>query len=217
MITERDGRGLRNARIMGRVVLGLSILVLLAFGVLRIMDMTGSPAPTDDFGIRYARHRWVALIHIVPGLLYIALVPLQFVSHIRERRIGFHRWLGRVLVVCAAVSGIFALAAAFILPAFAGITTQSATVFFGAIYLISLAKAYSHIRHKRERLHHQWMIRVVAIAMGVASIRLYILVFTAGFGMGFEEVFGASFWLGLGTNLLIAEVWISRGSEHIIR
>ena len=61
------------------------------------------------------------------------------------------------------------------------------------------------------------MIRALAIAMGVASIRLYILVFTAGFGMGFEEVFGASFWLGLGTNLLIAEVWISRGSEHIIR
>ena len=35
--------------------------------------------------------------------------------------------------------------------------------------------------------------------------------------MDFEEVFGASFWLGLGANLLIAEVWISRSGEHIIR
>jgi hypothetical protein len=155
--------------------------------------MTGSPPPADDFGVRYARHPWVALIHIVPGLLYLTLVPLQFVSRIRDRHIRFHRWLGRVLAVAAVISGVFAIAAAFRLPAYAGFATLTATVFFGLIFLGSLAKAIIHIRHKRETLHHQWMIRVLAIAMGVATIRLYILIFTQVFGMDFEAVFGASF------------------------
>jgi hypothetical protein len=172
--------------------------------------MTGDPGPTDAFGVRYVQHPWVALIHILPGLMFLILVPLQFVARIRRQNIGLHRWLGRVLIVCAAISGVFALAAAFIFPAYAGITTQSATVFFGVIYLVALAKAYVHIRHKRERLHHQWMIRAVALAMGVASIRIYIGLFTGLAGMDFEEVFGASFWLGLGTNLLIAEIWINQ-------
>ena len=119
------------------------------------------------------------------------------------------RGLGRILATCAAISGLFALVANFRFPAFGGISTQAATVFFGAIFLFSLTKAIRHIRRKEVRLHREWMIRTFALAMGVASIRVFIGLFTALLELGLEEVFGVSFWLGFGVNLLAAEVWIN--------
>lgn len=200
---------LKIMRTVGWTAIALSIVILLVFTAIRLTDMTRDPAQTDAFGVRYVEHPWVALLHIVPGLLFLMLAPLQFVARIRRQHIGLHRGLGRVLAACAVVSGLFALMAGFRFPAFGGISTQSATVFFGIIFLFSLAKAIRHIRRKEVSLHREWMIRVFALALGVASIRVFIALFTRLLDLGFEEVFGTSFWLGLGVNLLVAEVWIN--------
>jgi len=197
-------------RTLGWAVVVLSVVILLVFAGIRLVDMTQDPPPTDAFGGRYAQHPSVALLHIVPGLLFLTLAPLQFVARIRRRRIGFHRGLGRLLVLCAAISGLFALVASFRLPAFGGTSTHAATVFFGSIFLFSLAKAVRHIRRKEVRRHREWMIRTFALAMGVASIRVFIGLFTALSDLDLEEAFGTSFWLGFSTNLVAAEVWINQ-------
>ena len=114
-----------------------------------------------------------------------------------------------MLVTCGALSGVFALVASFRFPAFGGISTQAATLFFGAIFLFSLAKAFRHIRRREIDLHREWMIRVFALAMGVATIQVFIGLFQAIGGLGIEEVFGTTFWLGFGVNLVVAEVWIN--------
>lgn len=196
-------------RTLGWIAIVLSVIILLVFAASRLADMTQNPPPTDAFGVRYVQHWWVALLHMVPGLLFLTLAPLQFVARIRQRRIGLHRGLGRMLAICAAISGLFALVVNFRLPAFGGISTQAATVFFGAVFLFSLAKAIRHIRRKEVRLHREWMIRTFALAMGVASIRVFLGLFTALSDLGVEEVFGTSFWLGFSVNLLVAEVWIN--------
>lgn len=193
----------------------LSVLILLVFAALRLADMTRGSSPADAFGVRYVHHPEVALLHMVPGLLFLTLAPLQFVARIRQRRIGLHRRLGWMLATCAALSGLFALVVNVRLPAFGGISTQAATVFFGAIFLFSLAKAIRHIRRKEVRLHREWMIRTFALAMAVASIRVYVGLFTALAGRDFAEVFGTSFWLGFSTNLLVAEVWINHTRAQV--
>jgi hypothetical protein len=43
----------------------------------------------------------------------------------------------------------------------------------------------------------------------VASIRVFVGLFTGMLDFGFEEVFGTSFWLGFSVHLLVAEVWIN--------
>ena len=53
----------------------LSTIVLFVFGALRLRETFGAPPATDAFGIRHVNYPWVALIHIIPGLLYLALVP----------------------------------------------------------------------------------------------------------------------------------------------
>lgn len=171
--------------------------------------MTQDPPPTDPFDIRYVQHPRVALLHIIPGVLFLTLAPLQFVARIRQRRIGLHRGQGWALAICAALSGLLALVINFRLPAFGGISTQAATVFFGVIFLFSLAKALRHIRRNEVRLHREWMIRTYALAMGVASIRIFLGLSTALTDLGMEKTFGTSFWLGFSVNLLLAEVWIN--------
>ena len=198
-----------TTRTLGWVAIVLSVMVLLLFGAIRLADMTQDPPPTDAFGVRYVEHPSLALLHMVPGLLFLTLAPLQFVARIRQRRIDLHRGLGRMLAICAAISGLFALVINFRFPAFGGISTQAATVFFGAVFLFSLTKALRHIRRKEVHLHREWMIRTFALAMGVASIRVFIGLFMALSELGIEEVFGTSFWLGFGVNLLVAEVWIN--------
>src|ERR1700732_765407 len=47
----------------------------------------------------FAAHRLLTFVHIVPASLVIALMPLQFVSRIRERHLALHRWSGRVVIV----------------------------------------------------------------------------------------------------------------------
>lgn len=203
------GRIIRNlTRALGWAAVLLSIVVLLVFAAIRFVDMAQGSSPNDSFGVRYVEHPWVALLHIVPGLLFLVLAPLQFVARLRQRRIHVHRRLGRFLVVCAALSGVFALAAAFRLPAFGGATTQAATGVFGVLFLFSLARAVYHIRRREVHWHRQWMIRVFALALGVATIRLVIGLTQAFTDISFEDVFGIAFWLGLGANLLVAEAWI---------
>ena len=201
---------IRVAKFAGWTAIVLSVLIMLLFGTLRMVAMIQNPPSTAVFDIRYVQHMLVAFVHIVPGLLFLSLAPLQFSKRIRQRHISFHRGLGRVLASCALISGVFALVAGFRLPAFGGIATQSATAFFGVIFLFSLVKAIWHIRRKEVRLHREWMIRTFALAMSVATIRVFLVLFTGLAGFSMEEVFGTTFWLGFSVNLLVAEVWINR-------
>jgi len=194
---------------LGWVAVVLSVLILLGSGIARLLLLAQDPPSTDTFDVRYVQHPWVTFFHIVPGLLFLTLAPLQFVARIRQRQIKYHRRMGRVLVTSAAISGGAALVINFLFPAFGGISTQAATVFFFTIFLFSLFKAFSHIRRKEVRLHREWMIRTLALAMGVASIRIFIPLLQVTTGLGMEEVFGTSFWLGFGVNMVVAEVWIN--------
>ena len=208
---------LRFVRVAGWTAIVLSVMIMLAFGMLRMAAMTQSPPAADVFDVRYVQHMLVSFVHIVPGLLFLSLAPLQFSKRVRTRHIRFHRVLGRVLVSCALISGVFALVVGFRLPVFGGIATQSAVAFFGAIFLFSLVKSLWHIRRKEVRLHREWMIRTFALAMGVATIRVSVGLFLNLTGLGFEEVFGTSFWLGFSVNLLVAEVWINHTRVRVGR
>ena len=209
IISEKPNKTMRVAIPLGYFAIAFSAIILLADGANRLSIMLQDSPPTDVFDLRYVQHPWITFLHIVPGLMFLTLGPLQFMARIRQRRISFHRGLGRILVVCAATSGLIALVVNVVFPTFGGISGQAATVFFGAIFLFSLTKAVCHIRRKEVRLHREWMIRAFALAMGVASIRVFIILFRDVSGLELVEAFGTSFWLGFSVNLLVAEVWIN--------
>ena len=49
----------------------------------------------SNFDIRYIQHYFVAGVHLLFGLIVYVFAPFQFMTSIRKRFIGFHRWSGR--------------------------------------------------------------------------------------------------------------------------
>ncbi|MEO0812029.1 MAG: DUF2306 domain-containing protein, partial [Myxococcota bacterium] len=103
----------------------------------------------------------------------------------------------------------FAVAAAWVLPAFGGYLTESANYVIGGLFVASLGIGFRAIRKRDVASHQAWMTRAFAIGLGVATIRVYIGLATGLFRYPFEPSFGFCFWLGLITNVTFAE-WIIR-------
>jgi len=165
-------------------------------------------AVLDDL---FAHYPILTLVHIVPGMLFMVLGPLQFSSTIRARHLRWHRWSGRVFVACGLVIGISALAMSFGMPAIGGVNQAAATTLFGTFFLFALCKAFWHIRRREVALHRQWMIRAFAVGLAVATIRPIIGVFFATSrlsGLTPHEFFGIAFWIGFVLHLIAAEAWI---------
>ncbi|MEQ1758904.1 MAG: DUF2306 domain-containing protein [Vicinamibacterales bacterium] len=197
-----------KSSIVFRAVITFCLLIMVGSTLGRIIVIDGGPPGVDGFGIRYARHPLVTFLHIVPGILFLVLAPLQFVSRIRGSRPQVHRWLGRLLLVCGGLSGIGALLLGVRLPAFGGLTTQVATFVFGITFLVCLGSAYARIRQWQVEAHRAWMIRAFALGLAVATVRITTAVLTLAFALPYPVAFGWSFWIGFSLNLALAELWI---------
>jgi uncharacterized membrane protein len=165
-------------------------------------------AALDDV---FARYPVLTLVHILPGLLFMVLGPLQFSATLRTRHLHWHRWSGRVYLVCSLVIGVSALVMSVAMPPIGGITQAVATTLFALFFLVALGKAYWHVLHREIAQHRAWMIRAFAIGLAVATIRPIIGLFFAT--SRFSELtpdtfFGIAFWIGFVLHLIAAEVWI---------
>jgi uncharacterized membrane protein len=168
-------------------------------------------AQFDALDDLFAHHPILTLVHIVPGLLFMMLGPLQFSPTIRGRHLGWHRLSGRIFVICGVQIGISALVMSFGMPAIGGFNQAAATTLFAIFFLIALCKAFWHIRRREVALHREWMIRAFSVGLAVATIRPIIGMFfaTSRFsGLTPHEFFGVGFWIGFVLHLIAAEAWI---------
>ena len=160
----------------------------------------------------FARYPVLTLIHIIPGLLFITLAPLQFSATIRVRHRRWHRWSGRLVLVCGMVIGVSALVMSVAMPAIGGGLQAAATFVFAVIFLFALVRAWRHILRREIALHREWMIRAFATGLAVATIRPIVGLFFATSrisGLTPEQFFGVAFWIGFILHVIAAEVWIS--------
>jgi uncharacterized membrane protein len=165
-------------------------------------------AALDDL---FAHYPILTLVHIVPGLLFMLLGPLQFSATIRTRHLRWHRRSGRVFVICGVVIGTSALVMSFGMPAIGGFNQAAATTLFATFFLFALCKAFWHIRRRETALHREWMIRAFSVGLAVATIRPIIGMFFATSrlsGLTPHEFFGIAFWIGFVLHLIAAEAWI---------
>ena len=168
----------------------------------------------------FARYPFLTLVHIIPGVLFMILGPLQFSATIRARHLRWHRWSGRVFVVSAMIIGISALVMSFAMPAIGGVNQAAATTLFSILFLIALCKAFWHIRRREIALHREWMIRAFAIGLAVATIRPIVGIFFATSPLTHlspHEFFGIAFWIGFTLHLIAAEAWIRMTAPQFAR
>ncbi len=166
-------------------------------------------AAAMDAGFR--RHPLLTIVHIIPGLLFVVLGPLQFVRTLRSRRPRLHRWTGRIVIASGMIVGTTALVMS---PqmAIGGANETAATMLFAIIFLFALVKAFLFIRQGKVALHREWMIRAFAVGLAVAAVRPIMGVFFATRSITHltpQDFFGTAFWLGFTIQLLVAEIWIN--------
>jgi uncharacterized membrane protein len=182
-------------------------LIMVAVATRRIVHLR---LPAVDLDIGFANHRILTLAHIIPGLAFIALGPFQFMSGLRKRRPGLHRWIGRIFLADAFAVGLTALLMS---PqmAIGGTLESSATFTFAVLFLFALARGFIAIRAGRAAEHRRWVIRAYAIGLSVATVRPIAGVFFATSRITHltpRDFFGFAFWLGFSLSLAAAEAWI---------
>ena len=124
----------------------------------------------------------------------------------------FHRWSGRLLVVAALITGLGGLYFGVLYPS-VGPLEQLIIGLIGTWFLASTIVAYISIRRGQTAKHREWMLRAVASALGISTVRLSVipldLVLTP-MGVRPEIVLVNSFWMGWVIAVLTAEWWIRR-------
>jgi len=161
------------------------------------------PAQMAALDAAFASHSALTLAHIVPATAFVLLIPFVFL-----RRTG-PAWAERLLFPLGAVVGVTAYAMS--AYSIGGWIERSAVLLFNSLFLFSLARAYVYMRRGEHLLKRRWMIRAVAILLGIATTRPVMGIFFASSRWTHLEprqFFGMAFWIGFSINTIAVELWL---------
>ncbi len=151
-------------------------------------------------------NRPIALFsHIVPAIIALALLPLQFSHRLRKAWLGLHRWVGRLYGLSILIGGVAGFSLA--LNTDAGTFAATGFALLAVFWIGTTAYAVYLAMQKRIAEHRRWMIRSAALTLAAVSLRIELPILIALFG--FETGYPMVAWLCWVPNLLIAE-WLLR-------
>lgn len=162
------------------------------------------------FDSRFAEHRLITLLHIVPGGVFLLFAPLQFSLRVRRRFIRFHRWSGRILIVLGLATVVPGLFFGLLMP-YAGAGEAILIAVVSALFLTAVTRAILAVRRGDILRHREWMIRAFAVMIGISTTRVaggLLDVALAPYGLGSEGLFLLALWGGWALTIGPAEVWI---------
>lgn len=155
----------------------------------------------------YAEHGQLTLVHVLPGALFLVVLPLQFSDSVRRNRPALHRWTGRILLTIGIPVALSGLLLGGLSP-FGGLTADTAIFLFGVLFLVALIRGFAAARRRDFLTHREWMLRAAAIGAGIATVRLVAFPLYWLVGGSALALVGPTFWLGLGASAAAAEWWI---------
>ncbi len=151
----------------------------------------------------FASHMALTLAHILPALAFVVLSPLVVFRRFEKARWaeGFVYPLGVVVGLTAYAMSTFAVG---------GWSERSAVLVFDTLFLFSLLRSYLYMREGDAVQKRRWLLRTIAVLLGIATTRPVMGVFfatSARTHLQVEQFFGIAFWIGFSINVLIFEVW----------
>lgn len=151
----------------------------------------------------FSSHPALTIAHIVPALGFVLVAPFALL-----RRFAARKWPGRLLYPL----GILVGATAYAMSAYAvgGWTERSAVLFFDTLFLYSLVRAWLYQSQNQEASRRRWLMRAVAILLGIATTRPVMGFFFAtshATHLGPQQFFGVAFWIGFSINWIVVEYW----------
>ncbi len=193
----------------------IAALLMLSFipitaGAFRLTQLTGG-AEITPANARFFASPLPVVVHIVSATLFAILGAFQFSTGLRRRWPGWHRWTGRLVVLCGLLVGFSGLWMTLFYPhpVGDGVLLSALRLLFGSGMIVSIVLAYTTIRRRNVKQHRAWMMRAYAIGLGAGTQALVLMVGEMIAGkpdeLGRALLMGAA-WV---INLAVAE-WIIR-------
>jgi hypothetical protein len=186
------------------------IVIAVAVVIRRLMALAepprSGPPQLAQLDTAFANHAALTLAHIVPALVFVILAPI-----VVFRKNPRFAWAEQLLFPIGAWVGLTAYAMS--VYSIGGWVERSAVLVFDTLFLFSLLQA---IRYKRQGdllLKRRWLVRSIAILLGIATTRPVMGVFFATSRVTHltpSQFFGLAFWIGFSINTVIVEVWLRR-------
>ena len=198
-----------------RVAMFILAAIGIAMVIRRTLTINGlippfTPPGTAPFDTGFGRHPIITYLHILPGLLFMILGPLQFIPGvIASYQRPSSRWSRRVFLAAAWIVGLSALFMPFMIAPIGGINEAAASMLFALLFLVSLGKTTWYQGNGNQRLYREWLIRAFAIGLAIATIRPIMGLFFAFSGLPPQVFFGTAFWIGFTLHAIVAETWIN--------
>ncbi len=193
---------------------GVAVATRRAVVLMKPGAMNANKNPAAALDDHFAKEKTLTLLHVIPGMIFMVLGPLQFVRNLRAKHPGVHRWSGRIFLTASGVIGLTGLTMA-LRGTIGGWDEKSAILIFGSFFLFALSKALWHVMHREFAQHREWMIRGYAVGLAVATIRpimggFFAVAVLHGQTPRPQNFFGTAFWIGFTAQAAIAEIWIRR-------
>jgi hypothetical protein len=168
-------------------------------------------SPNAALDAVFASHAALTLAHILPAMAFVVVTPFVLL-----RRTGAV-WAEQLFFPLGVIVGITAYA----MSAYpvGGWVEVAAVLLFNSLFLFSLARAYRARRQGDLAEKKRWMLRAVAILLGIATTRPVMGVFFATSRLTHlqpSQFFGLAFWIGFSINTVAIEVWLRSRGFHAL-
>jgi hypothetical protein len=193
------------------VVIGAAAVLRRIFAI--AVPTQGGPPQMAGLDQAFAAHAGLTLAHIVPAILFVLLAPFAVFS-----RFARLRWPERIVFPLGAIVGLTAYAMASY--SVGGWTERSGIYLFDTLFLYSLARAFQHRQRGEVELKRRWLLRSIAILLGIGTARPVMGVFFATSRLTHltpSQFFGIAMWAGFSINLLVFELWIRSADRRSLR
>jgi len=156
----------------------------------------------------FASRTILTLFHIVPALLFVILLPAWFSRTVRNR-VHAHRTITYALFFLGTIIGATAIPLS--MHPTGGLNEAAAAILYDALFLFSLIRAWVLFRSGEWTLHRTWMMRAIAVLLGIATTRPVMGVFFATESVTHlqpQQFFGTAFWIGFTATYIAGEAYL---------
>jgi Predicted membrane protein (DUF2306) len=151
-------------------------------------------------------------LHFATGALLLLMGPVQLLSRVRARWPTLHRWVGRVSVVVAGITGAAGLGFIVVQGTIGGMPMNIGFALYGGLMVLTAVQTIRFARAKELETHRAWALRLYALIIGSWLYRMeYGFLFALVDGAGHTRTFDAridvvmSFFFYL-PNLMLVEL-----------
>lgn len=202
---------------LGAIVLVLGNLLLPVDKIVEAARFVAGSHYADQHTaeVVHGTQRPLLIWHVVPSFVFVVMGMLQLLPAVRRKARGkWHRWIGRffiIMAVGAAVTGTLLSVRA----NYSGWDEIIPSVIFSIALVVFCVMGLIRARQRNFDAHQEWMLLALSSGLGITLARVYLRVFTSATGLPADDFFGTILWMGSGTNLVLALIWL--GERRRIR